>query len=298
MTLALSTRYLGRRPFSASSLLSMMRKVGVRDCGLSDAVPQPAADELVSLLQPAGSRVVAVETRFAIEKDGDAAPSLLAANRETVGAARRAILRAAAMAKAVRSPIVVLHLGEHALERGKDRDAELRGRLTAHGVDAETERLGKALAHDIEKRLEPDLERACRNLFDLCVAEPEIRFAIATPDSFAGFPNLRALGLLLDELKGRGVGYWHDAGVARLHEKAGLAAKDQFAGDHASRIVGVSLHDIAGVDTHLPPGSGEIDFKALRDVLPSRVPFVMEVDSRFAPREVELAAELLRSAGY
>lgn len=293
MNLALSTRYLGRRPFSAGQVLSVLKSVGIRRAVLSDAVPMPEPGDVAATLKPAGAQVVAVEARFSPDADGGSPPSLLAPSRDSVAAATRVARKAAAIAKEVGAPIVVLHLGEHALEHRRERDAELRARLTTHGVDDEALRLARALEVDLARRLEADLERACRNLFALAKAEPEIRFAVATPESFAGFPNHRALGMLLSELKSVRLGYWHDVGVAHLHERVQLAPPLGFSGDYAGSIVGASLHDVAGTQMHLPPGSGELDFQAIRDALPSVAHGALEIDAHFAVKEVALAVSLL-----
>lgn len=295
MSLALSSRYLGRRPFSAARMLEVLRATEIRRVLLSDAVPMPDPNELERTLKPAGAQIVAVEARFSEDAAGGTVPSLLAPNPEAVAAATRVARRAAAIAKTVGAQIVVLHLGEHALEHRRERDAELRARLTTHGVDDESLRLARALTVDLDRRLEADLDRACRNLFALAKLEPEIRFAVATPESFAGFPNHRALGLLLAELKRARLGYWHDVGVAHLHERVSLAPPLGFVGDYSSAIVGASLHDVAGADMHLPPGSGELDWKAIRDALPSIAHVALEIDARFALREVTLAASLLKA---
>lgn len=293
MNLALSTRYLGRRPFTSAQVLAVMKTIGIRRAVLSDAVPMPDAGDLARTLKPAGAQVVAVEARFTPEAEGESPPSLLAPSRDAVAAAMRVARRSAAIAKEVGAPLVVLHLGEHALEHRRERDAELRARLTTHGVDDEALRVARALEVDLSRRLEADLERACRNLFALAKAEPEIRFAVATPESFAGFPNHRALGLLLSELKSVRLGYWHDVGVAHLHERVRLAPPLGFSGDYASAIVGASIHDVAGTQMHLPPGSGELDFAAIRDALPSVAIAALEIDARFAVKEIALAVSLL-----
>lgn len=280
-------------------------------------MPQPGSADLERVLKPVNSRLVALEFRFEAHREdvreerddgfrnlgGVAAsnpgvPSLLASGGHALEAAKSMVGAAAAKAKAIGSRIVVLRFGEHTIERHRERHEELRARLTTVGIDAETERLARALLVDLGRRVEVDTERACRNLFDLTKAEPEIRFAVATPETFAGFPCHRALGLLLDELQGKNIGYFHDVACAHLHEKAGLAAPHSFAGDYGKSIVGVAAHDVAGTEIYFPPGSGELDFKVIRENLPSGVPTVLEIDSRFSVKETQLAASLLKSAGY
>jgi sugar phosphate isomerase/epimerase len=298
MPLALSTRNLGRRPFTAATLLATLRRFDVRDCAISDAVPRPSGAELAAILKPAGAKVVAVEVRFEEADDGQAAPSLLTANREALAAAGRRVKSAAAVAAEVGCRLLVLRLGEPPLERRRERLEQFRARLASHGVDDETLRLARAIAHDVARREDADVERCCRQIYELARAEPELRFAIATPESIAGFPSIRATSLILGELRSCDVGYFHDVAAAALFERVELSGRGAYLGEHAAHCRGVALHDLGGADMYMPPGSGSIDFKALRGELPSGIPAILEIDSRYSPHEVELAISLLDAAGY
>lgn len=45
----------------------------------------------------------------------------------------------------------------------------------------------------------------------------------------------------------------------------------------SGRLVGIHLHDATGLEDHLPPGSGGIDFKALLSHLAPGLPAVLEL---------------------
>jgi sugar phosphate isomerase/epimerase len=274
----------------------------VRACALAPGPPSPAPEALAAVLRPAGARVVAVE---ASPWSGAGDPgqdhggaSLVSVDRDPRARAVEAARRAAAVGRVVGARDVVLRLGDVDVPDRRRREQKLLARLREEGPSDALRAEAAAAAADADARAEACLDRACRVLFELRRVEPETRFAVATPASPFGFPSLRALPLLLDDLRDAQVGYWHDSGAARLLELLGLSPPLAFAGEAAERTFGASFHDVAGTETHLPPGAGEIDFKALRDALPSGVAAVLDVDARFPLTEVKLAAALLESLRF
>jgi sugar phosphate isomerase/epimerase len=61
------------------------------------------------------------------------------------------------------------------------------------------------------------------------------------------------------------VGYWHDTGHAQIKENLGFIMHTLHLESLASRLLGFHIHDVQfpGRD-HCPPGSGSIDFAALK----------------------------------
>jgi sugar phosphate isomerase/epimerase len=45
----------------------------------------------------------------------------------------------------------------------------------------------------------------------------------------------------------------------------------------SDQLIGIHLHDAIGLDDHIPPGSGEIDFKALKPFLKTDTIKVIEL---------------------
>lgn len=295
MPIALSSRCLGRKPIAADALLAALRAVDLRDCAVSRCAPLADAVAAATLLQPAGARTVAVEMT---EGPDGALPALVAPLPAERTAALALVAGAVASAKALGARHVVLRLGELGLPTLRQREQELRARLRLEGSTPEVLAAAAPLLREIDARSEPYLERACRILFEICRAEPDVRFAIATPDSLLGFPNFKVLGLLFSELKGRNVGYWHDAAAARDQERAGAAPPRAWAGDFGERAYGASLADVQGAERGLPPGAGEIDFRLLRESLPRGIPAVLDVEHGVPAGELRLAVALLRSLGY
>ncbi|MFG0316762.1 MAG: hypothetical protein ACF8XB_05775 [Planctomycetota bacterium JB042] len=294
MPLALSTRWLGARPASPERLLEVLRALDVRACFVGSGARTPEPDPLDRTLRPAGAKVVGVAAEAFGEVEAGFASRAPEAIGRTVGAARAA----AGLGKRLGARHVVLRLGRFELERAKEREGELLAALRRDGPTEAAREQAAAAAAAVDRRLEPVLERACRLLFDLCRAEPEIRFAVVTPAGPFELASRRALSLLFDEVRERNLGYWHDVGAAHLAHQLGLAAPHEWLGDLGARTFGATLQDAAGADLGLPPGAGEVDFRAAHEALPSGVPAVLEVDGRFPLAELKLATSYVRSLGF
>ncbi|MHC4103423.1 MAG: sugar phosphate isomerase/epimerase family protein [Planctomycetota bacterium] len=80
-------------------------------------------------------------------------------------------------------------------------------------------------------------------------------------------PGLDDFGTIFTKFEGAPIGYWHDTGHAHANETLGLIPKNSLLQNYADQLIGVHLHDAISLDDHIPPGSGEIDFKALKQFL-------------------------------
>ncbi len=301
MSIALSTRWLDLRARSADSILEALRALDVRGYALARGLPAPDPAAIDGVLKPAGASAVAVEAGATAHGDAaadDGVGSAISPDANERAVAMLALRRAVQLAKDAACPLVIVRLGDAKVLRARERDMEIRALVRANGATAEAKTAAASAQQDVRRHLEPYLERTCRVLFDLCRAEPEMTFAVATPSSPFGLIPFGVLPLVFSELRGKRVGYWHDSGAARMQEQLDLAPPDAWAGEHAPHAVGASLHDVAGGEAFLPPGSGEIDFRRLRDALPSGIPCVVEAQPRFQLRELRHAVSLLRTSGY
>ena len=83
--------------------------------------------------------------------------------------------------------------------------------------------------------------------------------------------------ILFAEFGGAPLGYWHDTGHAHANERLGILADGEILQRYAAELVGVHLHDAIGLDDHIAPGKGEIDFEAVRPLLTKDMPQVVEL---------------------
>ncbi|MBI4878127.1 MAG: hypothetical protein HY812_00495 [Planctomycetes bacterium] len=295
--MALSTLWLGMRAVTAAQVLGAMREIELRQCALSRFTSLRDPERLLPTLRPAGARVVALEAGMPGGAGPGGEPALVSPEAVTSGRALEEVARAAALAKAAGARHVALRLGDLDLKRAREREDELWAKVRTEGVSEALQGEAAAIARLADRQSDSYIDRACRLLFAACRAEPDVRFAIATPASLAGFPNQRVLALILGEVPLCNLGYWHDSGAAWRLEVLGVSPAGSWAGEHSERTFGAALSDAAGAETNLPPGAGALDFRQLAESLPSGVPLVLEVDSRYSAAEVKLAVSYLHSAG-
>ena len=107
-------------------------------------------------------------------------------------------------------------------------------------------------------------------------------------------PGLDDFRLIFDHFKGAPIGYWHDTGHAHANETLGLIASDSLLLSYAHQLIGVHLHDAIGIDDHIPPGSGEIDFAALKPFLKADTIKVIELKPGIETSEVKAGIKFVR----
>jgi sugar phosphate isomerase/epimerase len=64
--------------------------------------------------------------------------------------------------------------------------------------------------------------------------------------------------------------------------------------NYADQLIGVHLHDAIGLDDHITPGSGEIDFTALKPFLKADTIKVIEIKPGIPASEVSEGIRFVR----
>jgi sugar phosphate isomerase/epimerase len=103
-------------------------------------------------------------------------------------------------------------------------------------------------------------------------------------------PTFVELDLLLANSDPAVVGFWYDCGHVQVLHNLGFHQHDAWLAAYAVRIVGVHLHDVAGLRDHLLPGLGELDFRRVLSALPAAVVLTCELDWYYTPQEIVAGA--------
>ena len=99
-------------------------------------------------------------------------------------------------------------------------------------------------------------------------------------------PGIKELEVLLQTFEGAPIGYWHDTGHAHANETLTLLPPHALLDKFSHRLIGIHLHDANGLDDHLAPGKGEIEFDRLKPYIKSDTILVMELKPATPDREV------------
>ena len=168
-------------------------------------------------------------------------------------------------ARRVNAALVVLHLGsmelkdyggklEDMLEQGL-KDTPKYQKLLAEAVARREAKKKSAMTHlyDSLKKIVPEAEKLGLKLG--CENRESVR-EIPLESDFAGF---------LRDFESPAVSYWHDCGHAQIKQNLGFIHHAEFLGSLAGRLAGFHIHDVQfPAQDHCPPGSGMIDFAALK----------------------------------
>jgi sugar phosphate isomerase/epimerase len=206
---------------------------------------------------------------------------------------RRGVLatrRSIDLAYALGVPAVIVHPGR------VDVDPHLESRLVdlyKAGRFGEPEYL-EAKSRLVDARAaqaSTNMQAVRRSLVELAgyAAHRHVQLAVENRFHYREIPLPDEVEDLLGLGLGDTVGYWHDIGHAQVLEHLGFDSHEEwlrrFAGPQGP-LVGVHLHDVMGVQDHLPVGTGQVDWDMVKRYLPASALRTCEFQASTSPQEV------------
>src|SRR5256712_2096949 len=191
--------------------------------------------------------------------------SLDAREREN---AWRYSLKTLEMARRLNAKLVVLHLG--CLDM-KDSTDKLMAMVSAgQQQTAKSEKLCAEVIDRRELKKEKHL-RLANEMLERLAAEAEargVKLGIENREALEEIPLESDFTLFFKEFSSPTICYWHDTGHAQIKENLGFIHHAMHLGSMQERLFGFHIHDVQfpGRD-HCAPGSGMIDFAALRPMV-------------------------------
>ena len=209
--------------------------------------------------------------------------------------AHRYSLKTIEMAERLKASVVVLHLGSIEMKDYTNRLLE----MVARG-ERETPKYEKLCAELDEKREAkkgPFLERTKEALKKL-LPEAESRGIKLGAENRQGLEELPCesdFQFLFRELDSPSLVYWHDTGHAQIKENLGFIPHLMHLQSLKDRLCGFHIHDVQfpGRD-HCSPGSGTIDFAAIKGVLQPQHIRVFELSPSLTADQVRTGVQHVR----
>jgi sugar phosphate isomerase/epimerase len=181
----------------------------------------------------------------------------------------------------VKAPLVVLHLGsmdlkdyggklEEMLERG-EKDSPKFHKLVAEAEIKREARKGKFFERTKEtlRQLLPEAEKR------------GLKLGCENREAVQEIPLEGDFKLFFRELNSPSLVYWHDTGHAQIKENLGFIRHAMHLESLADRLAGFHIHDVQfPARDHCAPGSGMIDFAALRPFVKPEHTKVFEFSSK------------------
>ena len=297
--LAVSSSWI-ENPYDPAAAVARVQAIGLRAVELEYRIGRSAIRPLAAAFANAGIAIRSLHNFCPYPEDCGRAPSgdlfdLASLDPEERSLAVRYTGETIRYAAGLGAKAVVLHLGAASIPATDAiRAAFVRGAGPTRAVVAAhlAERAKYAIRHR---------EHVLRSLesLDAEAARRGIRLGLETRVHLHEIPDEDETAWLLDALRGGVTGYWHDAGHAHVRQTCGVGTQHGWLERFASSLVGVHLHDARGLDDHLVPGDGEIEFRPIADRLPRDrdVLRTLELGPHWPVEAVRAGIRVLETAG-
>jgi len=227
------------------------------------------------------------------QKAGGDAFNIASLDREERERAVRYTCRTLEVAHELEVGVVVLHLGY--IEGEERKDAPQRAYREGRWGKEELQEYLKERSLKAPPHLDAvffSLERVLRRAETLGV-----KVGVENRYHLSEIPLGEEIGMVLEEFAGGPIGYWHDTGHAAVAEALGAIRQKELLERYGARMIGIHLHDAQGVDDHLPPGKGGVDFEMVGEFLREGVLKVMEIHPPATGEEIVEGLQFLREKG-
>jgi FMN phosphatase YigB (HAD superfamily)/sugar phosphate isomerase/epimerase len=208
------------------------------------------------------------------------------------------IKRSIDLAHALGAHTVVVHPGQvqadDTLEKNL-RSLFINGQAQSPQSTETRERLVKLRAELVQ----PFMQAVKRSLIELLdyASRFKTRLGIENRYHYLDLPTLDEMGELLALAGPDQLGFLYDVGHAQTLDRLGFYPHEEWLKRYASRIIGVHLHDVTGVDDHQAPGLGEVDFQMVASYLPREAYRALEVQSFTTSEQIKDALQILVDSG-
>lgn len=214
--------------------------------------------------------------------------------RQGVAAIRRSI----DLARELSAQVIVVHPGKVDIDPAPEdtlRSLYKRGKSNT----AEYRQAKEAYVAIRAARAEENLRAARRSLIELAeyAGRRRIRLGLENRYHYHEIPLPAELGFLLEIGYDDVVGFWYDVGHAHALDQLGFFAHAEWLKRFASRIVGVHLHDVVGVDDHRAAGLGQVNWDMVAPYLPAEAMRTCEFQNFTSPEQVTAGVQWLVKKG-
>ncbi|UCE55753.1 MAG: sugar phosphate isomerase/epimerase [Desulfobacterales bacterium] len=290
--LALSTSWKSTETIDGKALLAFLEYLDISGIELEYRISEPTYRQMREALKRSRLKVVSVHNFFpkpSIKPDSKASGDFFMLSSLDDDERQRAVqwtIKTIETAAEVGAAAVVLHCGRVEMERELDVLYQFFRSNQILSQEAQAF-IGKKLKE--RDRLKPQyLENLLFSLDQLSRVAEKYKILLALENRFHydELPAIEDFEAIFRRFEGTPLGYWHDVGHAQVNENLSLFPPGSLLKNYADRLIGIHLHDAVGIEDHLAPGTGEIDFMNLKSYLKADTLTVLELKPRIPEFEV------------
>lgn len=306
--IGISTSWLGDIPRSADDIAEHIEAIeGVQGVEINYRITHEAFHKLVKILKSLGLKIFSLHNFTPIPRDipfdkasGDVY-NLASPDHDERKLAVKNTVRTIELAHELEGPTVILHCGEILMDAGWDKIRKRIGEGTR-----ESEEISLFLKQKLEERNSlagPYFDALLLSLDKLLnVAQKySVTLGIENRYSFHEIPQEREFKTLFDEFQGAPLVYWHDTGHFYVNQRLKTLDEQFWIDEIFPHSGGCHIHDVAGVEDHLPLGEGDLEFSDLQIVMRHRpdMPLILELKAGTDDRKVKESLKRLEEiVGY
>lgn len=196
---------------------------------------------------------------------------------------------------------VVFHLGEIGDGSLRREEKDYRKGFRDGSNDVGVHRpFFESLVERGDKIKADSIENIRRSLDYLVPLAEKLKVIIGVENRYyvSQIPNFEEIGFFLDEYRSDYVKFWYDFGHAANKSNLGFENYLEYLKAYRERLAGIHIHDCRGITDHLPPGDGELDFRAIRELLPDNILYVLELKASLTDDDVRRGVNHLKDIGF
>lgn len=298
--ISLSTSWKSKASRNGDKLVRQIVDAGFDGIELEYRIDASMFQQMVPALKRSGLRVVSVHNYFPIppiltrSKGGGDLFLLSHPDKEERLEAIKWTTRTIQHAGDLGAFAVVLHCGRVEMDPEMEK---IRAFFNTGRIESEEARTfidGKKAECDLIKPKYIDSLRFSIDRLIPIAEQHDISLGLENRYHYHELPGPDDFETLFSEFSGARLGYWHDTGHAHANEKLGIIAGGKMLTRYADYLVGIHLHDAIGLDDHIAPGKGEIDFDAVRPLLTEDMPVVLELKPGTRDADVAAGRDFIR----
>ena len=302
--IGISTSYISSRMRKAAKLVQSLSKLSVNGVELEYRIQEATYRQMIAPLKDSRLRVFSIHNFFpnpptSPNAQGSGDLFLLSSpDRDMRSQAIKATVRSIEIAADWGAAAVVLHCGKVQIVPQLEELHRYwrRGNIQSEAAQAFIQRQQSLIA----KAKPVYLNSLIRSLDKLVVSAEKygVKLGLENRFHYHELPGAQDFQTIFQIFTGSPLGYWHDTGHAHANEMFTFLKPNELLNAYAKYIIGIHLHDAVGIDDHLPPGTGEINFDHIRALIPKDTICILELKPGTGHKQLIKGIQYLKEKGF